>query len=265
MQLSQFPQPIETPFAAGAGANYIRPIPIASQIGTNPGAASYTDGFVPLNFQPISGGGIPPDGRDMNGILYAITALLQWYNSGGAVAWSQTTATGIGGYPKYAIVQSQQVYPGVIWVSLVDNNAVNPDTGTPTAPATGWTTLIEWMILAATGTGTSFATQGYLNGWIDAGTIGANTFAPCYFYKDLMGFIHIQGTCKNGTVPSPVIQLPSGQGLWPGPQGLFGFMGVSNNSTGVWLVTATGQVQVTNGSSSSFSFGGNTYYGNPTT
>ena len=35
-------------------------IPVPSQIGITPGAASFTDGFPPLTATPIGSGGIPP-------------------------------------------------------------------------------------------------------------------------------------------------------------------------------------------------------------
>ena len=50
------PVPFAVPFGASAGAGYIRTIPVASQISITPGAASLTDGFVPLNFvDPLAG------------------------------------------------------------------------------------------------------------------------------------------------------------------------------------------------------------------
>ena len=59
MQLTDKPSKIALPFANAGGK---RTIPVASQIGVVAGAASFTDGFPPLTFNPISAGGIPPWG-----------------------------------------------------------------------------------------------------------------------------------------------------------------------------------------------------------
>lgn len=265
MQHSQFPFPITKPFAVGAGGSYIRTIPVPSQILTNPGAASYTDGFPPLNFQPIAGGGIPPDGRDMNGILYAMSALLWWWGAGGPVGWDATTSAAIGGYPRGSVLQSPITF-GLQWVSTVDNNVSNPDTG-----GAGWVTLISLLISTAQGGGTSFASIGYQNSWTDGGVIGGFQTGQPYFYKDLLGFVHVQGTVKNAgafTNPSTVITLPSGHGLYPitppgQTEGIQFFGGASNNLYGQWMVRGNGNIQITQGSNLGFSFGGNTWYGDP--
>ena len=114
-------------FAASAGGGFIRPIPQASQIGINPGFASLTDGFVPLNGQPVASGGIPPFEADMNGILNQISLWCQWLEAGGGIYYDATFATtGSGGYPQGAIVQSN-VVPGDFWMSTADNNTTDPD------------------------------------------------------------------------------------------------------------------------------------------
>src|SRR5258708_20811739 len=87
-------------FARPAGGGFIRPIPQASQIGINPGFASLTDGFVPLNGQPVASGGIPPFEQDMNGILNQISLWCQWLEAGGPVYYDATFSTGgSGGVP----------------------------------------------------------------------------------------------------------------------------------------------------------------------
>ena len=65
------PDKITLPFAASGNKNVI---PVASQIGITGGAASYTDGFPPLTMTPVAAGGIPPSGKDMNGVIYTISA-----------------------------------------------------------------------------------------------------------------------------------------------------------------------------------------------
>lgn len=127
MKLSSVPTKFNIPFANGAGASYIRAIPQASQTGTSPGAASLTDGFPPATFVSTSGGGVPPSGQDFNGILKQITQWSQWASAGNAVQYDSAFATAIGGYPAGAVLSSTPA--GVLWVSTVDDNLTNPNTG----------------------------------------------------------------------------------------------------------------------------------------
>ena len=136
MQDSNSPAKIPLPFGASAGAGFINSVPTPSQIGIVPGRASFTDGFVPLNFQPVSAGGVPPYGGDFNGLLNQITAGLQWLQAGGPMPYDATFSAAIGGYPKYALIASTAL--GNLWQSLVDNNTSNPDTG-----GANWVALIR--------------------------------------------------------------------------------------------------------------------------
>lgn len=122
------PTKIQIPFGNSAGGAYKRTVPVASQIGIQNGAASYTDGFPPLNFTPVNAGGVPPFGQDMNGILYDVSAHARWWAAGGPVYYDSAYQTTIGGYPKGACVQST-VTPARLWCSTVNNNTSNPDTG----------------------------------------------------------------------------------------------------------------------------------------
>lgn len=146
---SAAPTKIQIPFANSAGGAYVRTVPIASQIGIQNGAASYTDGFPPLNFTPINAGGVPPFGQDMNGILRDVSAHARWWAAGGPVYYDGTYQTNIGGYPKGAIVQSA-ITTGLLWVSTADNNVANPDTG-----GAGWSHVNSTVYAPLTGTGAS--------------------------------------------------------------------------------------------------------------
>lgn len=137
MDASDIPAKFNIPWASSAGGSYITsPIPEASQIGITNGAASLTDGFPPLNFQPVESGGVPPFGADSNGILKEITLWNQWQQAGGVVPYDGTFQTAIGGYPKGAIVASGTV-AGLLWQSTTDDNATDPDTG-----GAGWVALL---------------------------------------------------------------------------------------------------------------------------
>jgi hypothetical protein len=126
VQDTSIPPKFPIPWANSAGGSFIRTIPTASQIGIVAGEPSLTDGWVPLNALPVAGGGIPPDIRDQNGILNAITKWQQWQQAGGAIPYDATFQTAIGGYPKNAIVGSA-VTAGLFWLATTDNNTTNPD------------------------------------------------------------------------------------------------------------------------------------------
>lgn len=162
MLKASIPARFNIPFANGAGGGFVRPIPQASQIGIQGGAASLTDGFVPLNFQPVASGGIPPFGEDFNGILNQISAWSQWFEAGGPIVWDSTFASGAsGGYPQGAIVQSN-IVPGNFWLSTADSNTNNPDALSPT----GWVQLPSMVL-----TGTPVAS---LSSTVPTGYVPAN-------------------------------------------------------------------------------------------
>lgn len=128
MLAADLPDRFNIPFADAAGPSYIRPVPEASQIGIEDGAASLTDGFPPDTFTPVTAGGVPPFGQDFNGLLNQITAWNRWQAAGGPVKWDSAFSAAIGGYPQGATVMSATT-AGLFWLSLADNNATNPDAG----------------------------------------------------------------------------------------------------------------------------------------
>lgn len=134
MELSQAPTKIVLPFAAAGGKN--NPIPVPSQTGITPGAASFTDGFPPLTRTPVSAGGIPPSGLDMNGIMFMISAFSRWANAGAGFVYDNTFATdsNVDGYPQGArLLRSDgKGY----WLNTVDNNQSDPEVST--SAADGW-------------------------------------------------------------------------------------------------------------------------------
>lgn len=131
MQISEIPALLQKAFAASGTKNTI---PVASQIGVTPGAASLTDGFPPLTMTPLAAGGIPPFGADANGILNWLSTICQWGNAGGMYTYDAAFCTAIGGYPKGSTLLKTD-YSGS-WFCLADNNTTNPDAG-----GAGWTTL----------------------------------------------------------------------------------------------------------------------------
>lgn len=127
MKLSQVPAKFPIPFANNAGGSYTWNIPQASQIGITDGRASLYDGFPPLNFIPIGAGGVPPFGRDFNGLLNQVTAWNQWNSAGGLTTFDAAFSTAIGGYPTGALLM--MLSGAGLWMSTADDNIANPDTG----------------------------------------------------------------------------------------------------------------------------------------
>lgn len=136
MQLSNAPSKLLLPFASAGSKNAI---PVASQIGVTPGAASLTDGFPPLTRTPIAAGGVPPSGLDMNGILFSLSDVLRWMNAGGGFPYDAAFAadSNVAGYPKGArLLRSDGLG---YWLNTVDGNTVNPESVTVgQAASAGW-------------------------------------------------------------------------------------------------------------------------------
>jgi hypothetical protein len=143
MQDSNIPTKFPIPWANGAGSPYINPVPTPSQQGIKNGAASLTDGFPPNCFIAYAAGGAGPFGADTNGILNQITAWLQWAQAGGPITYDGTFQAAIGGYPKGTVIASGTT-AGLLWLSTVDNNTSDPDTG-----GANWTKTIALQNPAA--------------------------------------------------------------------------------------------------------------------
>ncbi|MBB5442949.1 MULTISPECIES: hypothetical protein [unclassified Paraburkholderia] len=124
MQANQTPTLVPLPFATNGLRNVI---PEASQAGVTPGAASFNDGFPPVTMQPKTQGGVPPDGKDFNGILYDLSQTVRWVQAGGQFVYSAPFATdpNVSGYPQGAVLVRAD-YSG-FWFNEADNNTTNPD------------------------------------------------------------------------------------------------------------------------------------------
>jgi hypothetical protein len=129
MKASDLPGRFPIPFGNAAGGSFIRTVPEASQIGLQDGAASLETGFPPVNFLPTGAGGVPPFGQDVNGILNQITAWSRWQAAGGVVPYDSAFSTAIGGYPAGTVLAATGWHLGQRWMSMVDDNATDPDDG----------------------------------------------------------------------------------------------------------------------------------------
>ena len=125
------PSKISIPFAESGSRNVIN---ANLEAGDASNKATYTYGFPQITMTPKASGGLPPFGRDMNGILYSVTAMLQYMQAGGQYTYDSSFATAIGGYNQGALVQQADL--SGLWVSTVDNNTSNPETS-----GSGWMPL----------------------------------------------------------------------------------------------------------------------------
>ncbi len=124
MQLADSPRKVALAFAKNGDKDTI---PESSS--PSAGRASMNDGFPPETRQPVGSGGIPPNGLDMNGILYYLSLLNRWQSASGGFVYDSVFANDadVGGYPKGAILLRSDGEG--FWLNLADNNVNNPDTG----------------------------------------------------------------------------------------------------------------------------------------
>lgn len=258
---ANIPAKIPVPFASGAGASYIRTIPIPSQIGINNGAASFTDGFPPDCFVAAGAGGYPPDGRDFQYILNILSQWVQWQNAGGRVAYDVNFCAAIGGYPNGAVLQSADTTG--FWHSTADSNYSSPEVGsssftgsisgtTLTVTGTPTGTIAIGQVLSGTGiTANTLITAGSGTSWTVsisqtaasttiAGTGGANWLPYDFYGSAAVTLTNASVTLSMAQYAKPVILLtgtltancnlvlPAIVGQWI----------IANNTTGAYVVTA---------------------------
>lgn len=108
------------PFAASGLKNTI---PVTS--GSDE-VATFTAGFPPKTMTPLNAGGVPPAGRDMNGILNQLSAHQVWLNAGGMYTFDSALATALGGYQKGAVIQSDDGLSA--YICVVDGTTTDPNT-----------------------------------------------------------------------------------------------------------------------------------------
>ena len=90
-------------------------------------AATYAEGFPGITMTPISVGGKPPSGKDMNGVLHDLSAHAVYQSQGGRYRFDQAFCDTIGGYPKGAVLMADTLDKE--YISLADGNRDNPNSG----------------------------------------------------------------------------------------------------------------------------------------
>ena len=119
---------------------------------------------------------------------------------------------------------------------------------------------LDTTIVTTTGTQTltnkdltqsSWVTPSLQNSWADYST----TYNTIQYMKDSMGFVHLKGLCKSGTLPGTIFTLPVG--FRPTRRQLF--ISMSNSTYGRCDVAADGQVIANNGNNAWFTIDGMTF------
>ena len=131
------------PFASQGDKNTIPVTPSTETGQTN--YASYQKGFPPVTMTPLVAGGLPPQGMDMNGILFALSSSIGFAQSGGLPTFNADFASTIGGYPLGAVLQSND--GASAYVSTIANNTTDFNSS-PESIGTSW---LPWAGDAAKG------------------------------------------------------------------------------------------------------------------
>lgn len=169
------PPQVIVPFANEAAdpAFITLPVPINSQTGVTPGAASFTDGFPPLTMPSIGDPVfVAPFGQDMNGILYTLSAFCALLQAGQACAFDDEAQYAWGGYAKGARLASTSV-AGRIWTNNLAGNDTDPD-----VDATNWVADVPLQTgIVLSGTQNNYVLPGASDYVLDFNT----TAAPLIF------------------------------------------------------------------------------------
>lgn len=101
---------------------------------------------------------------------------------------------------------------------------------------------------------TTWTTVTYTNSWVDFG----GAFNTGAYRKDAMGYVHLKGLMKSGTISSslPAFNLPAGFR----PLATIHQITDSNDAVGVYEITASGNFLPVIGSNVFFSLEGITFY-----
>ncbi|EMH6405588.1 gp53-like domain-containing protein [Providencia rettgeri] len=127
------PKLIVVPFAEDGQKDEI---PVTREPSMPTQKATWDLGFPPATMLPESAGGLPPRGRDFNGIFNQISEMLVHFAKGGRIKFSESYAEEIGGYQKGAILQSNDETKD--YQSLIDENKVNFNTATSAQINAAW-------------------------------------------------------------------------------------------------------------------------------
>lgn len=108
------------------------------------GRASWSLGFPPDTMEAKIAGGIPPDGRDFNGVLYELSAHAFFTQAGQPYQYNSTVSTAASGYGLGAVLGSSD--GKTLWYNLLSGNTANPDSG-----GTNWVSAFTYGAITISG------------------------------------------------------------------------------------------------------------------
>ncbi len=206
MRTTDIPEKLQKAFALNGDKNNIPVTTSTSQ--ENSGAASLDKGFPPVTMLPRSAGGVPPDGRDFNGILFSLSDAAKWVSAGMSYPFDASFASAIGGYPKGAVIPNSQGDGS--WINTIEQNSANPEISS--ASLTGWVPYSPRGITNVTGLAGSSRTLSTLEAsrsrivLSGALTSGINVIIPAWVMK-----WDVVNNCTGGY--QVIIKTPSGSGV----------------------------------------------------
>ena len=207
------------PFASQGDKNTI-PVTPSTETGQS-NYASYQKGFPPVTMTPLVAGGLPPQGMDMNGILFALSSSVGFMQSGGLPTFDADFASTIGGYPLGAVLQSNDgssAYVSTIANNTTDFNESTESIGTSWLPWAGDAAKGSSLYIAV-GEGTSDAITATFNPAITELTNGLVVFVRALasnatttptFNPDGLG----AATITKGTYQPLAVGDIAGNGYW---------------------------------------------------
>lgn len=119
MRTNTLPQVLSGVIAENGSKNTI------PQDATGTYLASISEGFPDITMQPVADGGIPPEGKDMNGILNILSQFYFFTQCGGAYTFNTAVSNAIGGYPQGAVLWYNSGNIHIQVVSNIANNTYN--------------------------------------------------------------------------------------------------------------------------------------------
>lgn len=87
--------------------------------------ASINGGFPEITMTPKDDGGVPPDGKDLNGFLNVLSGFYFYTQIGGKYTFNSDVSSAIGGYPQGAILYYKNGDILTQVESLIENNTYN--------------------------------------------------------------------------------------------------------------------------------------------
>ncbi|QHJ76867.1 MAG: hypothetical protein [Bacteriophage sp.] len=133
------------PFAVNGEKNTIQ---VYRQANQDQEDATFSEGWPKITMIPLSSGGIPPKGLDVNGVLYQLSLDTVHRQSGKQMQYDATYASNIKGYSKGAMLQSSDLTR--LYLNTVDGNLTDPDSSS----ASGWNVYAQTPTATSTTTGT---------------------------------------------------------------------------------------------------------------